>query len=425
MKDRFEVSERKAFDHVDYLCNEIGERYVGTEGERRAADYIASRFKEYGLTKVSVEEFKAPQSLPLAFELRVPSAGGRIIECYPYGFCESTVEEGVKAPLKIADPMELRCEKFDDSIVLAAQVTPMEAMDKRGLKGLIVADMAPWPTYHSLHSAYFLGSLPPPSVSISLQDAYSIIAEGMSSAYMRVVQRICQSASRNVSGYIPGDSSEEFILLCAHFDTVPVGGCGADNAGGVAVLLEVARCLAPERLGRGILFLALGAEEVGSIGATCYAKRHSSELEACLFAMNIDGGGAILGRNFLRVTGPPELISFASNLAEGMGYPAFVSLSPGGDDTIPFNALGIPSIYHNRNHYNTHSHRDSSKLLGSKPLRLQAEYSLRFVAEVSKAKELPFPRKVPEPLLLQAKNSVNPKVSKEGYEGSMAKESPS
>ncbi|MEM3692711.1 MAG: M28 family metallopeptidase [Candidatus Bathyarchaeia archaeon] len=418
MKEKLEICEALAFEHVDYLCNVIGNRYVGTDGERRTASYIASKFREYGLSKVSIEGFKAPQSLPVNYELRVPSQGGRVVECYPYGFCSSTAEEGLTAPLKIADPVELKGKNFDGSIVLAAQVSPMEAIDQKSLKGLIVADMTPWPTYHSLHSAYFLGRLPPPSVSISLQDAYAIIAEGISSAYLRIVQRIQEALSRNVFAYLPGDGSDEFVILCAHFDSVPVGGCGADNAGGVAVLLELARSLASQRLKRGVLFLAFGAEEVGSIGSLCYAKRHSSELEDCLLVMNIDGGGAILGRNFLRVTGPSSLVSFASSLANRMGYPAVVGPSPGGDDTLAFNALGIPSIYNNRNHYNTHSHRDSSKLLGSEALRLQAEYSFRFVMELTKAKRLPFRREVPKPFLLQARNSLNPYVSKDGYEGS-------
>lgn len=409
-----EASGVKAFEHVDYLCNVLGSRYVGTDGERRAADYIASSFEDYGLTKVFVEEFKAPQSLILDYELRVPSIGGRVLDCYPYGFCASTPEEGLKAPLRIADPVELRSEEFHGSIVLSAQVSFQEAMD-RGLSGLIVADMTPWPTYHSLHSAYFTGKLPPPSVSISLPDAYAIIAEGAPSAYLRVEQRVLEVYSRNISAYLPGRDSGDFLILCAHYDTVPVGGCGADNAGGVAVLLEVARCLASARPRRGILFIAFGAEEVGSIGAASYVMRHASELEGCPFVMNVDGGGAILGRNFLRVTGPQELATFASNLARRIGYPAVVSLSPGGDDTIPFNALGIPSIYNNRNHYNTHSHRDSSKLLGSEPLRLQAEYSLQFMMELAKAEELPFRREVPEGLLRQARKDLTPNISKDGY----------
>jgi len=408
------ASGATAFEHIDYLCNVIGDRYVGTDGERRAAEYIASQLRGYGLTHVVVEEFNAPQSLIEGFELRVPGLGGRIIDCYPYGFCASTHEEGVRARLEVADPVELRSKDFDGSIVLAAQVSPLEAAS-RGLEGLLVADMTPWPTYHSLPPSSTREGLAPPSLSISLPDAYAIISERTLSAYMRLRQRIAEAKSVNVSAYLPGMSSEQFVVLCAHFDTVPVGGCGADNAGGVAVLLEVARCLASGRLRWGVLFLAFGAEEVGSIGAAAYAKRHEPELADCRFVMNLDGGGALLGRNFLRTTGPEQLRAFASALTERLRYPAVVSPSPGGDDTLPFNALGIPSIYHNRNHYNTHSHRDSSTLLGIEPLRRQAEYTLEFLTAVGNSEEPPFSREVPEELIQQARKALMPCIGPEGY----------
>jgi len=385
----------RAFEHVDYLCNVVGDRYVGTEGEKRAAGYIASQLRGYGLMEVAIEEFKAPQCLIEGFELRVPSLGGQVVDCYPYGFTDSTPEEGSTAPLQVADPMQLRNNDFEGLIILAAHVSPEEAIGRR-LKGLIVVDMTPWPTYHSLHSVYGKRGLAPPSVSISLSDAYTIIAEGTTSAYMRVRQRVGEAESRNVTAFLPGTLSDEFLILCAHLDTVPVGGCAADNAGGVAVLLEVVRCLASARLRRGIKFIAFGAEEVGSIGAAAYAERHASELAKCHFIMNVDGGGALLGRNFLRVTGSERLLAFTSSLAEKLSYPAVVSPSPGGDDTLPFNALGVPSIYHNRNHFNTHSHRDSSRLLGPEPLRQQVEYTLEFIAELADMDEPPFLREVPE-----------------------------
>ena len=63
------------------------------------------------------------------------------------------------------------------------------------------------------------------------------------------------------------------IVLGAHFDSVP-GSPGADDASGVAVLLEAARLLSQiERLRSQILFCAFNLEELNMIGSAALAKK--------------------------------------------------------------------------------------------------------------------------------------------------------
>ena len=61
----------RANDHVNMLCDSIGVRWGGSEGERRAAEYIRSRFEEYGLQETSTEEFEVDtdraEEPPLSF----------------------------------------------------------------------------------------------------------------------------------------------------------------------------------------------------------------------------------------------------------------------------------------------------------------------------------------------------------------------
>jgi len=45
--------------HLNILCNEIGERHLGSEGERQAQKYIEEEFKEIGY-EVLKEDFSAP-----------------------------------------------------------------------------------------------------------------------------------------------------------------------------------------------------------------------------------------------------------------------------------------------------------------------------------------------------------------------------
>ncbi|MEM2875312.1 MAG: M28 family peptidase, partial [Candidatus Hadarchaeales archaeon] len=52
-----EFELKNAFEHIDKLAYEIGPRIAGTRGEQMAAEYIAGRFREFGL-EVDVQRFR-------------------------------------------------------------------------------------------------------------------------------------------------------------------------------------------------------------------------------------------------------------------------------------------------------------------------------------------------------------------------------
>src|SRR5690606_36880543 len=76
----------------------------------------------------------------------------------------------------------------------------------------------------------------------------------------------------NVVGVLPGDDpalKDEIVLISAHYDHLGKGHLGAaDNAAGVATLLELASRLAtaPEPPKRSIAFAAFDCEERGLWG---------------------------------------------------------------------------------------------------------------------------------------------------------------
>lgn len=100
------------------------------------------------------------------------------------------------------------------------------------------------------------------------------------------------SDSLNIAFYIPGSElSKEYIVLVAHYDHIGYGSAsrlpkeyqgkqihpGADdNASGVSALLELAQVFSDLydrgiRPKRSIIFLFVGAEELGLHGSSCYA----------------------------------------------------------------------------------------------------------------------------------------------------------
>jgi Zn-dependent M28 family amino/carboxypeptidase len=112
-------------------------------------------------------------------------------------------------------------------------------------------------------------------------------------------------ASRNVVGLLPGSDPklrDEYVVYTAHWDHLgrnpklpgdQIYNGAADNAAGVAVLLELAQAYralpAAERPKRSILFLSVTAEEKGLLGSRYYAMEPLYPLNRTLADINMDG----------------------------------------------------------------------------------------------------------------------------------------
>ncbi len=115
---------------------------------------------------------------------------------------------------------------------------------------------------------------------------------------------------RNVLGFLPG-KTKEYVIVGAHYDHLGRGNESSlapsqigqvhpgadDNASGTAALLEVARILAGrgEQLGRGVLFIAFAAEEIGLLGARDWVEHPTLPIENAVAMINMDMVGRIRG----------------------------------------------------------------------------------------------------------------------------------
>ncbi len=77
----------------------------------------------------------------------------------------------------------------------------------------------------------------------------------------------------NIVAHIPGNDSENAVLLAAHYDSVGAGPGASDDGAGVAALLETARALiAGPALARDVWLLVSDGEELGLIGAEAFVR---------------------------------------------------------------------------------------------------------------------------------------------------------
>ena len=171
-----------------------------------------------------------------------------------------------------------------------------------------------------------------------------------------------------VAQRVGADSTQEWIILGAHFDTRsradhdpdparwgdPVPGAN-DGASGVAVLLELARVLPPD-LDKNIWLVFFDAEDDGGIddrewimGSTYFVEQLTLDENAPLpdAAVVVDMIGDANLEVYLERNSDPILSGEIWGAAEKLGYQAAIIPIPRYrmlDDHIPFRKAGIPAV---------------------------------------------------------------------------------
>ncbi len=171
----------------------------------------------------------------------------------------------------------------------------------------------------------------------------------------------------NVAAFLPpkpgSAKSGEVVVVGAHYDHLGYGGPfsrawhvhaihpGADdNASGTALLLEVARRFAalPSAPDRGVLFLAFGAEEIGTIGSRYWVEHPTVPLDHVVAMINADMVGRLRDGRLIvdgvgTAAGWRPLIDGA---AQGLGLDlAFGAEGFGASDHASFTAVRVPVAF--------------------------------------------------------------------------------
>jgi hypothetical protein len=171
-----------------------------------------------------------------------------------------------------------------------------------------------------------------------------------------------RSTTRNVIGLLPGKGSEAMVVG-AHYDHLGLGPFGSldpapdgkihhgadDNASGVAGLLELARRFAAAgTLERSLVFIAFGAEELGTLGSSYFVKNGAPPLERITGMVNLDMIGR-LREDALAVHGVGSSPAWPGFISEANRAPGLkLKVHEGGygpSDHSPFYAAGLPVLF--------------------------------------------------------------------------------
>lgn len=300
-------------------------RDTGSEDEWKAARYIVRHLHGYGV-EAEILEFDSLISWPLAGRLALldeRGGEGESLEVRTRAFGAQTPEGGTVADL-VYVPFQAprRGEMIFSHRAVAGDYT---GIDVKG-KFVLTADGGPdgvlraqergaaghihiWPSdedvTHEMICTSIWGTPTPESASrmptipaLGVKQAVGerLIAAALGGAARARVESNVKTAWMRVplaTGFIPGTSSADFLLVGAHIDSWYEG--ITDNATGDAALLEMARVLSEARgeLRRGVRFCWWPGHSTGRYsGSTWFADTRFAELrERCVGYLNIDSPG--------------------------------------------------------------------------------------------------------------------------------------
>lgn len=300
--------------HIQSLCDDIGVRWAGSDGDLRAAKYISQQFESYGLEGVGLEPFPLQTWRCDSVDIRVTGEEDWVVDARPTLFCPAV---SVTAPLVDAGyGMAHEIRRLDGALkgAVAIMDTGYEPFSKPRPFANRVEDLAaegalvvltPSPhggrrTNHTSAGDWRDGKVNGgalPTIQTSREDGARLRNRAARGATVSVdVNTVdIETSSRNVVSTLPGELwPEEHLLLGAHFDTTPDSFGSNDNGSGSSVTMETARILSGlareqgVRPGMSIKFVTFGAEEQVLQGSAAYVAQHHGPETPPLLAVNLD-----------------------------------------------------------------------------------------------------------------------------------------
>lgn len=208
---------------------------------------------------------------------------------------------------------------------------------------------------------------------------------------------IVQKSSQNVCASVSGKTDREgYVLLTAHYDSVPEGPGAYDNLAACSVLTELYRRFRLCPAAREVRFAWLGSEEQGMLGSYAYVQRHESELLACLADINIDLAGQAIGSDVIGVTGSDSFVSEIRTFLEEYGSDAEVRQSVWSGDANTFAWKGVPALTYDRDGFGMHTCHDEQRFLSAWELGREADLIEAMVRNLAGREVSASERELPE-----------------------------
>jgi hypothetical protein len=296
-----------AYDIVEGLTTEVGQRLAGTEAEARGREWAVHRLKALGFRNVHVEMTTMATWVRGAETAEIVAPFPQRLVVAALGSSGATPPQGVTAEvvgfdsvddLKAAPEAAVRGRiVFVGHAMKPAQdgsgygyygavrrSAPAVAAQK-GAAAIVIRSLGT--DYHrNPHTGLtnWAGVAPIPAGALSLPDAENL--QRMLKRSRKVVMRLTltprfigDQPTGNVVGEVPGsDPSAGIILVGGHLDSWDLGTGAIDDAAGIAITAAAAkRIMEAGRPRRTIRVIWFGDEETGGAGSKAYFAAHKDE----------------------------------------------------------------------------------------------------------------------------------------------------
>jgi len=298
--------------HLDVLCNQLGNRHVGSAGNQAATSYFVREAISLGFRATCspfpcLEWEPGEVILEIAGALWEASAGPYSLPCDVYEdlVCISTLQELEEAPIEgklVLLHGEIASEPFmpksfvfynpdmhKQIVSLLESKMPAALIAATGKSPGTAGSVYPFPLFED-------GDFDIPFVVMKDVDGDRLRQHAGKRArlYMES-KRIPASACNPVADKGPQDGPR--ILLCAHIDTKKNTPGALDNGTGVAVLLAVAKLLEHHSPKMRLELVAFNGEDYYSVpGQMLYLEELGDRMDEVALAINIDCAGHVDSR---------------------------------------------------------------------------------------------------------------------------------
>ncbi|MFL6733977.1 MAG: M20/M25/M40 family metallo-hydrolase [Sphingomicrobium sp.] len=374
LRDHALNRDEYAWDIVEGLTTEVGQRLAATEAEARARAWAVAKLKAMGFANVHVEEFTMPVWTRGAESAEIIGPFPQKLAVTALGYSGSSGPQGVTGQVVGFNSLdELRAAPdaavrgkivFIDHNMIPTQdglgYGQFGAPRRQGptvasLKGAIGIVVRSIGTDHHRNphtgvQTFANGARPIPAGALAVPDAEQLarILKRGKPVTMRltlVSEQREGATSGNVIAEVPGrDPNAPILLVGGHLDSWDLGTGAIDDGAGVAITAAAAKHIMDAgRPLRTIRVVWFGAEETGGFGGIAYQKAHAMDRYA--IAGESDFGADRIWRfgSQLMKSDPASYALLAAALAP-LGIARFDKAEPDGTDVGPAIQAGAPWI---------------------------------------------------------------------------------
>ena len=355
-----ETLTEKSQSYLTKLCEEIPERCVGSEGNRRATQFFeeetaflgwktqrqefeALDWKEEGahleVGGESFEVFVSPYSLSCQAEATLVSAS-KVEELQQLAMKDKVVllqGELAKEQLMPKNFVFYNPEEHQQIISLLEQGKPKALICATGRNSALAGGVYPFPLIED-------GDFNIPSVYMTEEEGQRLLAYAGKTVTLRSKAQRLPGKGYNVIAR-RGKQSGRRIVITAHIDAKKGTPGAIDNATGVIVLLLLAKLLENYEGARLLELVALNGEDHYAIpGQMFFVKANQGHFQEILLNINIDGLGYKEGGSAFSLYNLPQ--EMEHKVKEVLGtFPGIAECPqwPQGDHSI-FVQQGCPAL---------------------------------------------------------------------------------